>query len=243
MIITSINNNQIKDLAKLKQKKYRDLSRKFIVEGYHLVEEAYQANLLDTVLATKESDFKAGVNNILVSEDVILKLSSTVTPQLIIGIANYCDFVEEDASKILILDNIQDPGNMGTLIRTALAFNINKIITSLDTIDIYNDKVVRASQGSIFKIPVFKKDLIEEIKFLKTKGIVIIASTLNNNSLDIKDYKVKDKYALILGNEGVGIKNEILSIADISVKIPIEKIDSLNVAVAGSILLYVLETN
>ena len=240
MRIVSVNNNTIKNLIKLKQKKYRDLEKKFIVEGYHLVSEAYNANLLDVVIAVDEADFKEGVEGILVSEEVIKKLSSTITPQPIIGIVKYFNFKEKDASKILILDNIQDPGNMGTLIRTALAFGVEKIIVSLDSIDFYNDKVIRASQGSIFKMPIFKKSLIEEINNLKMKKIKIIASSLDNNSLEITKLNALEEFALILGNEASGIKEEVLKASDVSVKIPIKGIDSLNVAIAGAIFLYVL---
>jgi len=240
MRIVSVNNKIIKDLIKLKQKKYRDLEKRFIVEGYHLVLEAYNANLLDTVIAVNEDDFKSGVKGILVSEEVIKKFSSTITPQPIVGIVKYFDFKEKDASRILILDNIQDPGNMGTLIRTSLAFGIEKIIISLDTIDFYNDKVIRASQGSIFKIPIFKKSLVEEINILKKKGIKIIASSLDDNSLDVTCFKAVEKFALILGNEGSGIRQEVLKASDVSLKIPIKGIDSLNVAIAGAILLYSL---
>lgn len=241
-VITSVNNDRIKDFVKLKQKKYRDAEQMFIVEGYHLIQEAAKVNLLDTVLTTKEDSFVEGVNNILVNSDIISKLSSTVAPQNIIGIVRYFNKEETGASKILLLDNIQDPGNMGTIIRTALAFGIEKIIASPDTVDFYNEKVIRASQGSIFSIPLFKKDLKEEIVSLKEKQIVVIAAELEG-AVNIKDFKVSDSYALLLGNEGQGVKNELLKLCDKTVKIAIKDIDSLNVAIACAIILWVFETN
>lgn len=242
MKITSVNNETIKDFVKLKQKKNRDIEKKFIVEGYHLVEEALHANLLDTVLTTDEDSFIDGVKNILVNSDIISKLSATVAPQNIIGIVRYFDKVEQDATKVLLLDNIQDPGNLGTLIRTALAFGVEKIVTSFDTVDFYNEKVIRASQGAIFAIPLFKKDLSGEINSLKEKKIPVIATALKG-AVSIKDYKASAQYALLLGSEGQGVKSELLKLCDTVVKIPIKDIDSLNVAIAGAIILWTLETN
>lgn len=236
--INSVNNEYIKELSKLKNKKYRDELGLFIVEGYHLVKEA-KKNLVD-VLVIDEKDAIQGVNNILVTEDVIKKLSFSQTPQNIIGVCKIKENNEICGSRYLILDGIQDPGNLGTLIRTALGFGIDTIVASLDTVDIYNDKVIRASQGSIFNINYIKGDLNEIIHGLKLRGIKIIGTSLKS-SVDLKKIDCSDNFAIILGNEGNGVRENILNLADINVRINMsDKLESLNVAIAGSIIMYYL---
>lgn len=238
--IESVNNEYIKKLAKLKEKKYRDLEGKFLVEGYHLVNEA--KDYLQEVLIIKEEDKIEGINNILVTENIIEKLSSVKTPQKIIGV---CKCIENNVLKgdrYLILDNIQDPGNLGTLIRSALGFNIDTIVASRDTVSIYNDKVIRSTQGAIFHINYVLGDLEEIIKKLKEKHITVISTSLKS-SVPLKEIKEKniEKYAIILGNEGNGVQEEIQKLADINVKIEMnEKLESLNVSSAGAIIMYSL---
>ena len=236
--INSINNEYIKELSKLKIKKYRDEKGKFLIEGYHLVQEA-KKYLVD-VLITKEEDAVEGANNILVTEDIIKKLSFSQSPQNIIGVCKMNNIQKISGCKFLILDNIQDPGNLGTLLRSALGFGIDTIIASLDTVDIYNDKVIRASQGAIFNIDYVKGDLKEIIPSLKLSGVKIIGTSLKS-SVDLKEIDCSASFAVILGNEGSGVREEILNLTDINVRIEMsEKMESLNVAIAGSIIMYYL---
>ena len=235
--IDSINNDYIKKLSKLKNKKYRDELGLFIVEGYHLVKEA--KDYLIDVLITNEDDEVEGVNNILVTEDIIKKLSFSQTPQNIIGV---CKVKNNKllGSRYLLLDNIQDPGNLGTLIRTALGFGIDTIVASLDTVDIYNDKVIRASQGALFHINYIRADLLEIIPMLKLSGIKVIGTSLMS-SIDLKEIDCSDNFAIILGNEGSGVHENVLNLTDVNVRIEMsEKLESLNVAIAGSIIMYYL---
>ena len=141
--ISSTNNEYIKNICKLKEKKYRQQEKKFIIEGYHLVEEAKKAKVLKELLVLKYEENYKDINQIIVNEKIIEKISSTKNPQNIIGI---CEIVSNNTikgNKILLLDNINDPGNMGTLIRSSLGFDIDTIIVSEDCVDIYNEKVVR----------------------------------------------------------------------------------------------------
>ena len=161
-IIRSLQNEQIKNFAKLKEKKYRDETGLFLVEGDHLVRMAIDANCLTTLLVAEEElenylDIIDEDKTIIVTESIINKLSFTKSPQNIIGIAKQSSFDKKDVSKVVVLDTLQDPGNVGTLIRSALAFNYDKIYVSESTVDIYNEKVIRSSQGAIFKINVVKK--------------------------------------------------------------------------------------
>lgn len=240
--ITSLANSRIKDIARLKEAKYRKVEKMFLVEGYHLVQEAYKSKVLKTVLITDEKDEINGVENILVNEAIIKKLSSTVNPQNIIGICNAKEGMLK-GTRYLILDNINDPGNMGTLIRSALGFNIDTIIVSKDCVDIYNEKVLRSTQGAIFKIEIVEMDLKEAIEKLKCNGIIVIGTTLEN-SKSLKDLYNINKYAIILGNEANGVKKDILKLTDINVRIDMNKeLESLNVGVAGGIIMHYLAGN
>ena len=207
--INSVNNEYIKELSKLKTKKYRDELGLFIVEGYHLVKEA--KDYLVDVLITNELDKVEGVNNILVTEDIIKKLSFSQTPQNIIGVCKMNVNDKLCGNRFLLLDNIQDPGNLGTLIRTALGFGIDTIVASLDTVDIYNDKVIRASQGALFHINYVKGNLLDIIPTLKLRGIKVIGTSLKS-SIDLKKIDCSDNFAVILGNEGNGVSEDVLNL-------------------------------
>ena len=243
-IIKSLQNEQIKTFAKLKEKKYRDETGRFIVEGDHLVRMANEANCLETILVAEEDlenylDLINEDNTIIVTESIINKLSFTKNPQNVIGIAKQNYYDKKDVSKVLVLDSLQDPGNVGTLIRSALAFNYDKVYVNENTVDVYNEKVVRASQGAIFKINVVKKELSQIYRILKMNDFQIIVTSLTHNSVYLNDLKQRDKFAIVLGNEGNGVSEVRLSNATDVVKIKMsDKIDSLNVAVAGSIVMY-----
>ena len=241
--ISSVSNDHIKDLVKLQNKRYRDERGLFLVEGYHLVKEAHK--FLYEVLITDEKDAVNGVENILVSREVIEKISTSKTPQNIIGVCKCLNhrLLEKynfKDKKILLLDGIQDPGNLGTLIRSSLGFGIDLICASFDTVDIYNEKVIRATQGAIFNIDYIKCDLIDVIKKIKKQSIKVIGTSLES-SVGLKRLEKISAYALVLGNEGNGVKKEILKETNINVRIDMdERLESLNVAVAGSNIMFYL---
>lgn len=238
--IDSIKNTYIIELNKLKQNKYRQSQKLFLIEGYHLVEEAHQANLLMTVLITKKDDYIDGVENIIVNESVITKLSQTNSPQGIVGVCRFLNPTNLHGSRYLLLDNIQDPGNVGTLIRTAAAFDIEMVILGDGCADLYNDKTIRATQGALFKIPVIQRNLFLVINELKKKNISIIGTDLEAENELKKIHNLKS-YALLLGNEGTGVNPLLLKQTDINVYLRMNKnVESLNVAIAGGIILYYL---
>ena len=245
-IIRSLQNEQIKNYSRLKEKKYRDETGLFLVEGDHLVRMALEANSLVTLLVAEEEledylDIIDEEKTIIVTESIINKLSFTKTPQNIIGIAKQNTFDKKDVSKVLVLDTLQDPGNVGTLIRSALAFNYDKVYVSESTVDVYNEKVIRASQGAIFKINIVKKELNEIYRILKNNDFEILVTSLTNNSVYLNEVEKKEKFAIVLGNEGNGVSEVSLKNATQVVKIKMsDKIDSLNVGVAGSIVMYTL---
>lgn len=230
-MIESVNNERIKRYAKLQQKKYRDLEGLFIVEGAHLVEEAKKNNLLIDIFSLDGSE------GTQVSESVMRKLSSLTTAPNVLGIVKKRDS-KEITGNILILDGIQDPGNLGTIIRSAVAFNIDTIIASSDTVDVYNQKTIRSSEGMIFNINYIVADLEKVLPSLNEYDIY---TTNVVNGEDVHKVDVTKKYAIIMGNEGAGVRKNIATLANKTLYIPIsEKCESLNVAIATSIILYEL---
>ena len=236
--IISLSNPYIKYLEKLYDKKTRELEGLYIVEGYHLVNEAREVNLLKTALITTIDNQIDDVENIIVTKDIIKKLSKTKNPQDIIGICYINKKNTKLGNRVLVLDNINDPGNLGTLLRAALGFNFNDIIISNDTVDLYNDKVIRSAQGAHFKLNIIKTDLLEYLKILKDKGYKIIATSLESAKY-LKDLEPVEKCAVILGNEANGVSSSVILKSDINVKINInERLESLNVSIAGAIIMH-----
>lgn len=235
-MITSISNKTIKSLMKLKQQKYRKEQQAYLVEGDHLVEEARKANRILCLIATKEIECQEKL--IIVSKEVMEKLSFTKTPQPIMAKCKMDDYQDLiSANRYLLLDGLQDPGNIGTLIRSALAFGIDQVILSNDSVDLYHDKLLRAMQGAHFHIHCIKGDLKQFITKLKQDGVTIIGSALQNGkSIDL--IHKQERMAYIVGNEGNGMHQDILDLCDQIAYIPISNMESLNVAVAGSIMMF-----
>lgn len=225
-MISSLSNEKIKNIAKLNEKKYRDQTGLFIVEGPHLVNEAKMLDLLEEVYSINGE----GIN---VSIDVMKKICNTDTPTSIIGICRKLN-KEEITNRILILDRIQDPGNMGTLIRSAVSFGFDTIVLSKGCVDIYNPKVVRSSQGALFKVNIIYADIIEFISKLEEYDVY---GTSLVNGIPLQNIKPKEKMAIILGNEGQGVDKEILK-NNKNIFIEMKNMESLNVSIAGSIIMY-----
>ena len=232
-----LSKNQILHIKKLMQKKYRYQYQEFIIEGLHLIEEALKHPKIIKYIITSDVNFQhKSVPVLITSYENICKLSTTKSPQPYIGICNFIQnnhLYEKDF--ILLLDNINDPGNLGTIIRTAHAFGVKDII--LKGVDIYNPKIVRSTQGAIFNINIVNNvNLIETVTKLKNDGFKIIGSLLKD-SIDYNKVEIKDKkLVLILGNESHGINQDLINLLDYKVYIPI-KFESLNVAIACGILL------
>lgn len=235
-MITSIHNETIKELMKLKQKKYRDETGLFLVEGYHLVEEAIKHQCLKTIITTLDDNFEQETSHI--TETVMKKLAFTKTPQPIMGVC----FKKEDhqivqGTRYLLLDRLQDPGNVGTIIRSALAFGYDQIIMSEDCVDLYNDKVIRATQGALFQMNISVMNVKEAIDALHQQGVAVYGTCLEN-AMSIDHYPIQEKMAFVMGNEGQGVSEEILKACDHRLYIPISSIESLNVAIASAIVMY-----
>lgn len=239
MVITSVNNSKIKEIKKLKNSKYSKEQKLFLIEGEHLVKEAFKLNLLKLTISL--DDVSYNVPNLIVNKSVLESLSSINSTPNIIGVCKYIDENKPLGNRILILDNIQDPGNLGTIIRSSVAFNFTSVVLSLDTVSKYNNKVIRSTQGMLFNTNVISCDIKELIKKLKDEDYMIYATDVVGG-VNVKDIKKPSKFAIVMGNEGSGVSSDIKALADCNLYIKMNKdCESLNVAVASSILMYEMQ--
>lgn len=243
--IESVKNQKVKQWRKLHTKKEREATGTFIIEGIHLVEEALKTKEIIKDLILSE-DFTTpphwNVDELsitLVTKDVMKAISDTEAPQ---GIAAICELQllhSADAwNKILLIDSVQDPGNLGTIIRTADAAGIDGVILGEGTVDHYNSKVIRSSQGSIFHLPIVKGNLQEWLQVYNEKQIPTYGTSLQNG-VSYREAVSSEQFCLVIGNEGSGVNSELLQKTVKNLYIPIYGgAESLNVAIATGILLY-----
>lgn len=242
MLITSLENDKIKKCLKLKEKKYRDMYNEFLVEGEHLVIEAYRSGLLEEILLKEDEVTMLDKEITYVSEEIIKKLSTLETPSHMFGICKKKEENPDLGKKILLLDRVQDPGNLGTIIRSSKAFGVDSIVLGEGCCDLYNEKVIRSTQGNGFHMNIVTGNLIDVITKLKEEEIPILGTRVEYGE-DIRTLTKRDKecYALVMGNEGRGVSSEILDLCDKYIYIEMDSnVESLNVSIAASILLYEL---
>lgn len=239
-MIQSVNNEYIKTLTKLKQKKYREETKQFLVEGEHLVFEAIKNGYAKEVFCLDESKISTSTCKLtLVSKPVLEKLTFSKTPQSMVAL---CEMKQQiidftTAKRIFILDGVQDPGNIGTIIRTSLAFGFDGVILSEDSVDLYNDKLLRSCQGANFYLPIIQTNILQCITDLRKNDVSVYATSLRN-AKNIEEIEAQEKMAFVLGNEGNGVKDSTIDCCDGSIYIPISKAESLNVAIAGGIVAF-----
>lgn len=232
--ITSKDNNRVKYAASLLNSKYRKENHQFLAEGAKSLELALKAGVVSEVFTREPLKIDDRIPQNLVHKDIIEKISSTKNPEGIVFICNETHkAMPKKAKKVIYLDHVSDPGNMGTIIRSALAFNYDAVVVSPECCSIYNEKVVSSTKGALFLIPIIESSL-EEIKENKK----VIVSTLSEDSVDLEKVKTPESFVLVVGNESHGVSQETLDLADVKVKISISNIDSLNVAIASGILMY-----
>lgn len=247
-IISSTKNEKIKELAKLQTAKGRKKAGLYLLEGEHLVEEAIKEKApidLMVVSSNRMEDYQylleqTEVQVLVVSQEVFQKLSMTETTQGILAAVKIENQAEPPCSgRIIVLDAVQDPGNLGTIVRTADAAGFDAVVLGVGTVDLYNDKVIRSMQGSNFHIPVFQGDLQEYLPALKFQGVEVAVTALHRDSKDYSILQGKSDIAIVVGNEGQGVSSEVIDLADIVVTIPMfGKAESLNVAIASALLMY-----
>ena len=233
-IITSKDNNKIKNACSLKLSKNRKEKREFLAEGKNSLELALEAGVVKEIFTTKEiKGIKDDIVQYIVNEDLLKKIAFSQNPEGIVFVCNMQERKLKKFKKVVYLDKIGDPGNMGTIIRTALAFDYDAVVVSENCVDIYNEKVVAASKGAIFLLPVVKGNL-EELK----EDSTVVVSALTDKSVEPKEVKVENRLVLVIGSESHGVSPETLALADYVTKIKIDHIDSLNASIAAGILMY-----
>ena len=252
-VITSKDNEVIKSIRKLKDKKYREQEKKYLIEGMKLIEEAVEEKAdIDTIVVCEDCEKNhtiepkllyeiAKYNCVYVAEKVFNAITEVSNPQGMLAVVNKenreedIDYTED---MIVVLDGIQDPGNLGTILRTIDSVGLKQVILSEKTADAYNPKVVRSTMGAIFRVNVIvSKDIVKTIKEMKKHKFKVLATSLetDNNIYDV-DYTKK---VLVIGNEANGVSKEVLELADEKAKIPmLGKTESLNASVATSVILY-----
>jgi len=242
MVITSLDNEKVKKYRKLQKRKYREEYNEFIVEGMHAVLEAFRCGMVIELILEENEVLPLDCPYVYVTKEIISKVSTMDTPSTVMALCKKFDEQDIVGEKILILDELQDPGNLGTIIRSAKAFNIDTIILSENTVDVYNPKVIRATQGMMFHINIIRRDISTAITVLKNMNIPVYGTDVNYGT-DVRTLTKKDraKFALIVGNEGNGIRRDVSNRCDKNLYIEMNnKVESLNVGVAASILLYEL---
>lgn len=253
-MITSTANGQVKHVINLLNKaKYRRENKSFVVEGVKMVMEA-PAERIEKIFAAESFilSHKNGLESIkwdspkveMVSDNVFKQMSDTKTPQGIMAIVKMKDspvseIVGKEKAFVMVCEDLQDPGNLGTIIRTGEGAGISGVIMSKNTVDIYNPKTIRSTMGSVYRVPFLYTDNVHEtISQMKLLGVKVYAAHLNgNNSYTKEDYS--GKCAFLIGNEGNGLKEETAALADGLIRIPMEgKVESLNAAVSSAIIMY-----
>ena len=243
-IITSKSNSVIKNAKKLHQKKYRKSS--YLIEGWHLFEEAVQAGAkIERIFTLSEYGEKLTdyPQTVFVTEEILLDLADSQTPQGIVAIIQKEEEQLPDftSGKYLFLEDVQDPGNVGTMIRTADAAGFSGVIVSSKSADIYSLKTLRSMQGSHFHVPIYRMAVETFVEEAKKGNLPILATTLSQNSKDYRELAQLEDFALVMGNEGQGISQFMTNQADQLVHITMKgQAESLNVAIAAGILMFYL---
>ncbi len=250
-MISSRNNAKIKQVRKLlTSAKERRVKGQFVVEGVRIVREA-PIDLVDQLFIS-ESLFQSGEfpvdiyeNVEIVSDDVYRSFSDTVTPQGVLAVVSQPAYKLDaselsDSCLLLLLDGIRDPGNLGTIIRTAEAAGVDMVLMSEDCADIFNPKVIRSTMGSIFRVPFAVDDLVSVVEALKAEGVVVYGAALED-SVNFREVEFAEKAAVVIGNEANGISFSVLNSVSERIRIPMQgEVESLNAAVSAAIILYYL---
>lgn len=247
-MITTVQNKQVKQVSKLqKSARERKKTGQFIVEGIRMFEEIPSSLHVKTYATegffSEHEELFDQREYELVSDDVMRAMADTMTPQGVLSIVrkvqnSLADILRHKGQNMLLLENLQDPGNLGTILRTGEGAGIGGILMTMDTVDIYNPKVIRSTMGSIFRVPfVYIEDTMEVLEHLKKEGVLMYAAHLDGTDYTKENYT--ESSCFFIGNEGKGLTQELTQMADRKIKIPMEgKVESLNAAMASGLLMY-----
>ena len=244
--ITSVNNELVKQTVKLQQKKCRDEEKKFLLEGFKVIEEALKSGVeIEQVFVDKrvaEKFKKFGDKCVLTNDIVLKKISTTDSPPEAVAVAKQKLFTLEDiksAKKIVLLENIRDLGNLGTILRTCAAFSQDAIILFGDTVDLYNPKCVRSAVGNLWKIPVVQVKDFETLKQFEAFERVVTLPQASRDNQNLKDFKTKSPYLIMFGSEAEGLSQDLIDFSTKKVTIEMNgEVESLNLSVSVGIILH-----
>lgn len=251
--IKSINNPQVKNWRKLQNRKEREKTKTYLIEGFHLIEEAiyHQKHAINKIMLREDLvgstevemiSKKIGTDQLVViTKQIADGISETETNQGLFAEMKIIEeaFPTEITAPFLFLDAVQDPGNVGTMIRTADAAGFQGVVLGKGTVDLYNDKTLRAAQGSHLHLEIYQGDLVDFIEKFKKNELQILGTELNPEAKSYKDVEAGKIFGLVLGNEGVGVSEKVLNVVDQTIYIPMKgHAESLNVAIAASILMF-----
>lgn len=248
--INSTTNNLVKETAKLAQKKYRNEKKLFLIEGQKAVEEAFSLGIeFENVFVLKEKAEKYSQFNqkILTNEAVLKKISTTETAPEIVATAKQIAFSQKDIiskNKIILLENIKDSGNLGTILRTCTALGVEAIILTGETVDIYNPKTIRAAVGNLFKIPFLSVKSAAEVKKILPGHKFYATVVATAEAKNIIGLKLPQKAVIMFGSEADGLSSDAIKICDVKITIPMSKtVESLNLSTAATICIWELFKN
>ena len=243
MKITSVNNDLIKETAKLQQRKYRDESGLFLLEGDKCIQEAIESGIeIEHLFVLEGYDVFNTIDKIETTEAVLSKISTTTSAPKTVAVGKQ---IKQEWSaeykKAVLLENIKDAGNLGTILRTSAAFNVDAVILYGDTVDLYNPKCVRSSVGNLWKVPVFELKNLSQLKEKFDSYERIATLPKNNETIWLKDYKPADKVLIMFGTEATGLSEELKKIATKNITIEMsDKVESLNLSISAGVMLYKL---
>lgn len=261
--ITSVNNELVKQVVRLQQKKYRDEERKFLLEGFKPIEEAFQSNIdIEVIFVNKKNnvmlnlfqhliserpcgpEINSGRRIILTTEAVLKKISTTDTPPDAVAVAKQKIFTLNDiksAKKVTLLENIKDLGNLGTILRTAKAFSQDAVILFGDTVDLYNPKCVRSAVGNLWKIPVVQIKDFSVLKSLFNEFERVATLPKAQDSINLKDFKITSPYLIMFGSESEGLSQDLIDFSTKKITIEMNsEVESLNLSVSVGVILHQL---
>lgn len=238
MEITSLTNAKVKQWVRYREKKYRDMDQSFLIEGEHLIEEAHRAGcirylILEQHLPNPYPQYDAYT----VTSQILHKISSHVSAVKMIAVCRYKEPSVEKGLRMLALDDVQDPGNMGTMIRTAVSFGYSALLLSQRCADIYNEKVIRSTQGALFHLSCCRCCLEDMLPQLQQEGYHIYGTSLHD-AVPLQQIQRREKHVLLMGNEGSGVRRQLLDLCDERIFIEMDFFESLNVGVAAGICMY-----
>jgi RNA methyltransferase, TrmH family len=250
--IMSVQNNKVKEWAQLLERRGREKQGKYLIEGYHLVEEALRAGApVETIVYSMEKgrpdaltkSAPDAVEWVGVTQAVLEKCSDTQTPQGIFAVVAKMsigpdELLSGENDLVIVLDGVQDPGNLGTIIRSADAVGASAVVLGRGTVDLYNPKTIRSTMGSMYHLPIVEADLLELLPRARDRGVRLVTTSLQAQR-SCYDTDLRQRTWLILGNEAKGVSPEVAQQSDVRVIIPMQgKAESLNVAMAATVLLF-----